>query len=104
MAVAGGPRAARFGRRDPRSAAAVASWARYCEGRDELGQPMEMLEQRKDELMVVAAHNRDNVTAFIENRSIFGDLIDQPRFVKAYREALTSLYAVGALETVRRFC
>ena len=65
---------------------------------------MEMLEQRKDELMAVAAHNRDNVTAFIENRSIFGDLIDQPLFVEAYREALTSLHTVGALETVRRFC
>ena len=87
-----------------RSAATVASWARYCEGFDEQGEPMEMWEQRKDELMGVAAHNRDNVTAFIENRSIFGDLIDQPRFVEAYRQALTSLHTVGALETVRRFC
>jgi mannitol 2-dehydrogenase len=57
----------------------------------------------KDKLMAIAAHNRDNITAFIENREIFGDLIDQPRFVEAYREALTSLLTVGALETVRRF-
>jgi mannitol 2-dehydrogenase len=35
---------------------------------------------------------------------VFGDLIDQPRFVEAYREALTSLHTVGALATVRRYC
>ena len=65
---------------------------------------MEILDRQKDELKAIAAHNRENATAFIENREIFGDLIDQPRFVTAYREALNSIYTVGALETVRRFC
>ena len=87
-----------------RSAAVVASWARYAEGRDEQGQPIEVVDRLKESLMAIAAHNRENITAFIENREVFGDLIEQPRFVAAYREALTSLYAVGALETVRRIC
>ena len=87
-----------------RSAAVVASWARYAEGRDEQGQPIEVVDRLKDELMAIAAHNRENPTAFIENREVFGDLIDQPRFVEAYRSALASLHTVGALETVRRCC
>ena len=53
--------------------------------------------------MAVAAQNRGNIKAFIENRKGFGDLCDNPRFVEAYTEALTSLYEVGAKETVRRF-
>jgi mannitol 2-dehydrogenase len=87
-----------------RSAAVVASWARYAEGRDEQGQPIEVVDRLRDELMAIAAHNRENITAFIENRELFGDLVDQPRFVAAYREALTSLHTVGARATVQRYC
>ncbi len=86
-----------------RSAAVVASWARYAEGHDEQGQPIEVVDRLKEPLMAIAAHNRENITTFIENREVFGDLIDQPRFVAAYREALTSLHRVGALETVRGY-
>jgi mannitol 2-dehydrogenase len=87
-----------------RSAAVVASWARYAEGVDEQGQPIEVVDRLKDKLMAIAAHNRDNPIAFIENRELFGDLADEPRFVDAYREALASLHSAGALETVRRYC
>jgi mannitol 2-dehydrogenase len=86
-----------------RSVAVIASWARYSEGQDEQGRPIEILDQMKDKLMAIAAHNRENITAFIENREIFGNLVDQPRFVEAYREALTSILTIGALETVRRY-
>ncbi|TLP44236.1 mannitol dehydrogenase family protein [Cohaesibacter sp. CAU 1516] len=86
-----------------RSAAVVASWARYAEGKDEQGAPIEIVDRLKDELMEIASHNNDNDIAFIENREVFGDLVDQPRFVSAYRQALDSLHTVGALETVRRF-
>ncbi len=87
-----------------RSAAVVASWARYAEGTDEQGKPIEVVDRLKNKLMAIAAHNRDNPTAFIENRELFGDLADEPRFVAAYREALASLHSAGALETVRRYC
>jgi mannitol 2-dehydrogenase len=86
-----------------RSALVVASWARYAEGIDERGQPIEVVDRLKDQLMAVASGNRDNPTAFIDNRELFGDLADDARFVAAYREALASLHAVGALETVRRY-
>lgn len=87
-----------------RSAAVVASWARYAEGTDEQGQPIGVVDRLKDKLMAIAAHNRENPTVFIENRELFGDLVDEPRFVAAYREALASLHSAGALETVRRYC
>ena len=86
-----------------RSAAVVASWARYAEGVDETGQPIEVVDPLKDRLMAVASGNRANPSAFIENRELFDDLADDARFVAAYREALASLHAVGALETVRRY-
>ena len=62
-----------------------------------------LVDRMKDDLMAIAQHNRANITAFIENREVFGDLCDNPRFVAAYTEALQSLYAVGAKETVRRY-
>jgi hypothetical protein len=37
----------------------------------------------RDRLMVIAANNRQHRTAFIENRKVFGDLCDDPRFVRA---------------------
>ncbi|MBS1183596.1 MAG: Multiple polyol-specific dehydrogenase [Proteobacteria bacterium] len=86
-----------------RSAAVVASWARYAEGIDEEGRPIEVVDRLRDKLMAIAAHNHDNPTAFIENRELFGDLADEPRFVSAYREALALLHSAGALETVRRY-
>ena len=86
-----------------RSAAIVASWARYAEGVDEQGRPIEVVDLLKDELRDLARRTRDEPTAFIANRAIFGDLIDEPRFVEAYCQALESLYTVGALETIRRF-
>ncbi len=84
-----------------RSAAVVASWARYAEGKDEQGKPIEIVDRLKDALMAIAAKNHQNRTVFIENRELFGDLIDQPQFVRAYTAALSSLYEVGAMETVR---
>jgi mannitol 2-dehydrogenase len=86
-----------------RGAAIVASWARYAEGVDEKGRPIEVVDPLKETLMAAAARNRSNPTAFLENRAVFGDLVDNPRFVQPYTEALTALHEVGALETVRRF-
>ncbi|RKQ96882.1 mannitol 2-dehydrogenase [Kushneria sinocarnis] len=83
-----------------RSAAVVASWARYAEGVDEQGEPIEIVDRLKDELHAIAQHNRDNPTAFIENRELFGDLVDEPRFVEAYSEALSHLHREGAQATV----
>jgi mannitol 2-dehydrogenase len=41
-------------------------------------------------------------TAFIANRELFGDLIDQPAFVEPYVDMLNSLYTSGARATLER--
>ncbi|WP_275287763.1 mannitol dehydrogenase family protein [Halomonas elongata] len=83
-----------------RAAAVVASWARYAEGTDENGEPIEVVDRLKDSLTAVAAVNRERPTAFIENRELFGDLADHPRFRDAYRETLESLHERGARATL----
>jgi mannitol 2-dehydrogenase len=83
-----------------RSTAVVASWARYAEGVDELGQPIEIVDQLKDSLMPIAQSQKNNPTAFIANRAVFGDLVDDQRFVDEYTRQLASLHSVGARATL----
>lgn len=82
------------------SAAIVASWARYAEGVDEQGEPIEVVDQLKDQLIPLARSQKDNPLAFIENTALFGDLAQQPRFVEAYTWALDSLHRDGAKATL----
>ena len=84
-----------------RSAAIVASWARYAEGTDEQGNLIEVVDRLKDKLMAAAAVQRTQPLAFISDREVFGDLVDNERFVSAYSEALASLHRHGATETLR---
>ena len=82
------------------SAAVVASWARYAEGVDEQGEPIDVEDNRAEALKPLAQAQRDNASAFIENTALFGDLAQQPRFVEAYRESLASLHEHGARATL----
>jgi mannitol 2-dehydrogenase len=83
-----------------RSAAVVASWARYAEGVDEQGRPIEVVDQLADRIMAAAARQRDDPLAFISDRELFGDLVDDERFVAAYLAALRSLHERGARATL----
>jgi mannitol 2-dehydrogenase len=82
------------------SAAVVASWARYAEGVDEQGEPIEVVDRLRDRLVAIARRQREDPDAFIANRELFGDLVDDPRFVAAYRSALRSLHERGARATL----
>ena len=83
-----------------RSAAVVASWARYAEGVDEQGEPIQVSDRIADRLVATAQRNRADPTAFISDRAIFGDLVDDERFVAEYTAALASLHAHGARATL----
>ncbi|HEX5253386.1 MAG TPA: mannitol dehydrogenase family protein [Mycobacterium sp.] len=83
------------------SAAIVASWARYAEGVDEQGQPIEVVDRLADSLVPIARSQRDNPVAFLANRSVFGDLVDHERFRESYLWALDSLHRKGARATLR---
>jgi mannitol 2-dehydrogenase len=82
------------------SAATVASWARYAEGVDEQGQPIDVQDQLADTLVPLAKSQRENATAFIENTAVFGDLANHGPFVEAYVWALDSLHRDGARATL----
>ena len=83
-----------------RSAAVVASWARYAEGVDEAGNPIEVVDRLRDSLMRLARRQRADPDAFIANQQVFGDLVDKKPFVTAYRSALASLHERGARATL----
>jgi mannitol 2-dehydrogenase len=80
--------------------ATVASWARYAEGVNEWGEPIEVVDQLADSLVPIARSQYENPTAFIEITALFGDLAQQPSFVQAYRWALDSLHRKGARATL----
>jgi mannitol 2-dehydrogenase len=82
------------------SAAVVASWARYAEGVDEAGQPIEVVDRLRDSLMPLARRQREDPLAFIANRDLFGDLADHEPFVIAYTATLASLHQRGARATL----
>ena len=86
-----------------RSALVVASWARYAEGTDEQGEPIEVVDRRRDAVMERASRQREEPLAFLEDRDLFDDLADQPRFTEAYTEALASLHEHGARATLTRW-
>ncbi|MEP6631289.1 MAG: mannitol dehydrogenase family protein [Lapillicoccus sp.] len=85
-----------------RSALVVASWARYAEGVDEQGRPIEVVDQLRDRVTAAAARQREEPLAFIEDEQLFGDLAAHVRFAQAYRRWLDSLHEVGARATLER--
>jgi mannitol 2-dehydrogenase len=82
------------------SAAVVASWARYAEGVDEQGEPIRVDDRLADTLQQIAAKQRENPLAFVENRELFGDLADEPAFTEPYLNTLNSLHSRGARATL----
>ncbi|MCF8542502.1 MAG: hypothetical protein K9G24_05395, partial [Candidatus Nanopelagicales bacterium] len=54
----------------------------------------------KDELVPIAQRQHDEPTAFIDNRKLFGDLVDDPRFREPYVATLGRLHRDGARATV----
>ncbi len=84
-----------------RSALVVASWARYAEGVDEDGEPIEVVDRFKDKVMAAAAKQGQDKLAFIRDRDFFGGLVDDGRFATAYAAALDSLHERGARATLQ---
>lgn len=82
------------------SALVVASWARYAEGVDEAGDPIEVVDRVRDRVMAAAQESRTDPIAFLRMRDFFGTLAEQERFTDAYVDALASLRERGARATL----
>ena len=83
------------------SAAVVASWARYAEGVDEQGEPIEIVDQLADTVRRLAAQQQEDPLAFVKNRELFGDLAKEPAFTEPYLNVLDSLHTSGARATLQ---
>jgi len=90
-----------------RAAAVVACWARYCEGADESGSVIEIDDAlasplRAAALRGAALRGRGSQPAafLVDNRSVFGELADEPRFVGVYLGVLESLRSRGVRATL----
>jgi mannitol 2-dehydrogenase len=81
-----------------RAALVVAAWARYAEGVDEAGEPIEIVDRRKD--LIVKRAQADDPLEFLRDPDLFGDLVSEGRFTDTYVEALESLHARGARATL----
>jgi mannitol 2-dehydrogenase len=83
-----------------RSALVIAAWARYAEGVDESGEPIEIVDRRKEAVMGRAAAQREDRLAFLRDPDLFGDLVEDERFAREYVAALDSLHEQGARATL----
>jgi mannitol 2-dehydrogenase len=93
-AAAGGPVEA--------SALACAAWARACEGRDDAGRPLPVLDRAADALTAVASRQADDPAAFLRS-GLLGQVSQDPRFAEAFLAARRVLVSEGALAAVGRF-
>jgi mannitol 2-dehydrogenase len=82
-------------------AAVVAAWARYAEGTDEQGKPIDVVDPRREELMAAARSQHSAPTAFIENRHVFRDIAGSGAFAEDYTRVLTAIHARGVRAALR---
>jgi mannitol 2-dehydrogenase len=83
------------------SAVIVASWARYAEGVDEAGDPIGIVDSRKEEVMAAAKRQLSgDRLAFLRQSDLFGDLVERPAFTRPYLDALDSFQKRGARVTI----
>lgn len=84
------------------AAAIVASWARYAEGVDETGQPIDAVDLRWEERHAAALAQAQDPLAFVREPSMFGDLAQRPEFTEPYLATLATLRELGARAALRQ--
>ncbi|WIV50048.1 mannitol dehydrogenase family protein [Marivivens sp. LCG002] len=73
----------------------VALWCRYCAGTDEAGNAIAPNDDNHEELKRRALEAKERPSAFLENKSVFGDLAENTVFADAFAEKITALWADG---------
>lgn len=71
----------------------LAAWCYYSDKNvDENGEPLEILDVQKDQLHQAAKDTEGNWKAFLNQSEIFGDLLENERFVEEYISAVQAIY------------
>lgn len=78
------------------SVAVLAGWARYAEGTDEAGRPLDVVDPRRERLVAAARRQAHDPLAFVADRELFGDLVDDARFAETYVATLELVRGRGA--------
>jgi fructuronate reductase/mannitol 2-dehydrogenase len=81
-------------------ALAVAGWFRYLRGVDLAGQPIEVEDEHAERLTQLARAAGSDPWPLLAERSLFGDLADDPRLVEALASALQRLDRDGVRATL----
>lgn len=71
--------------------------ARYADGAGEQGNPVNVADHRRGQLVRAAGHQRQDQLAVPREQDLSGDLAGQPRFTTADPAAPRSLHTRGAL-------
>src|SRR5271166_5347664 len=80
-----------------------AMWCRYCYGESESGMIIPSNDPSWDRLQAAARAARSDPGAFLAMRDIFGDLADNPAYVRAFSGALRSLWTDGVRATLAEY-
>jgi mannitol 2-dehydrogenase len=81
----------------------VASWIRFLNGKDELGNDIPLVDPQAQRLSAISKQCLSNPLPMLECRDIFGDLIECNYFVKELSLLLDMLYTKGSKYTLE-FC
>jgi mannitol 2-dehydrogenase len=77
-----------------------ALWCRYCYGETESGKAIAPNDPSWESIQTAAKAARSDPSAFLQLRHIFGGLADNPNYVRAFSEGLSSLWTRGVRSTL----
>jgi mannitol 2-dehydrogenase len=80
-----------------------ALWCRYCAGLNDQGQPFALDDPNASRLQPAALAARDDASAFLNLRDIFGDVSENPVFRSGFETALNGLWREGTRATLQRY-
>ena len=80
-----------------------ALWAHMCGGRREDGSVIEPNDLKWDRLSAVAKAARNNPRAWLEQRQIYGDLVEAPRFAAAFERWLNKILSDGCEASLQAY-
>jgi mannitol 2-dehydrogenase len=80
-----------------------ALWCRYCAGLTDAGEPFVLDDPNASRLVPAALAAKDDPSAFLNLRDVFGDVSDNPLFRSRFGGALRGLWDEGTRATLKRY-
>jgi mannitol 2-dehydrogenase len=80
-----------------------ALWCRYCYGETDNGTPIPPNDPNWDALQTLAHAAKADPAAWLSQRTIYGDVADNPRFEAAFTDALTRLWRDGTAKVLQDY-